>query len=80
MVSTSSIGSGKKVNVGQSFAKGMSALQTNEREKFVVTDESDTKKDAERISVFKMKDSDKTYIVYTFNEVEYSQDLVDSEN
>ena len=35
MLTTSSIGSGKKVNVGQSFATGMSALQTIEKEKFV---------------------------------------------
>lgn len=70
MVTTSSIGSGKKVNVGQSFASGMSALQTVQKEKFVVIDETGTKKDAERISLFKLKDSDKTYIVYSFNEVD----------
>ena len=70
MVTTSSIGSGKKVNVGQSFASGMSALQTVEKEKFVIVDESGTKKDAERMSLFKLKDSDKMYIVYTFNEVD----------
>lgn len=70
MVTTSSIGSGKKVNVGQSFASGMSALQTVEREKFVIIDEAGTKKDAERLSLFKLKDSDKTYIVYTFNETD----------
>ena len=70
MVTTSSIGSGKKVNVGQSFANGMSALQTVKKEKFVIVDESGTNKDAERISLFKMKDSNKTYIVYTFNEVD----------
>lgn len=70
MVTTSSIGSGKKVNVGQSFASGMAALQTVEREKFVIIDEAGTKKDAERLSLFKLKDSDKTYIVYTFNETD----------
>ena len=70
MVTTSSIGSGKKVNVGQSFANGMAALQTIQKEKFVIVDESGTNKDAERLSLFKMKDSDKTYIVYTFNEVD----------
>ena len=70
MVTLGSIGSGKKVNVGQSFANGMSALQTNEREKFVVIDDSGTKKDAERLSIFKLKESDKKYIVYTFNEVD----------
>ena len=73
MVTTSSIGSGKKVNVGQSFATGLSALQTVEKEKFVVVDESGTKKDAERVSLFKLKDNtEKTYIVYTFNEVDDS--------
>ena len=70
MVTTSSIGSGKKVNVGQSFANGMAALQTIQKEKFVIVDEGGTNKDAERLSLFKMKDSDKTYIVYTFNEVD----------
>lgn len=70
MVTLGSIGSGKKVNVGQSFANGMSALQTIEREKFVVVDDSGTKKDAERLSIFKLKESDKKYIVYTFNEVD----------
>lgn len=70
MVTASNIGSGKKVNVGQSFANGMSALQTVKKEKFVIVDESGTNKDAERISLFKMKDSNKTYIVYTFNEVD----------
>ena len=70
MVTTSSIGSGKKVNVGKSFANGMSALQTIQNEKFVVVDETGTKKDAERLSIFKLKDSDKTYIVYSFNEVD----------
>ena len=70
MVTTSSIGSGNKVNVGQSFANGMSALQTVQKEKFVVIDETGTKKDAERISLFKLKDNDKTYIVYTFNEID----------
>lgn len=70
MVTTNNIGSGKKVNVGQSFASGMSALQTVEKEKFVILDESGTKKDAERLSLFKLKDSEKTYIVYTFNEVD----------
>lgn len=70
MVTLGSIGSGKKVNVGQSFANGMSALQTNEREKFVVVDDSGTKKDAERLSIFKLNESDKKYIVYTFNEVD----------
>ena len=70
MVTTSNIGSGKKVNVGQSFASGMSALQTVEREKFVIVDETGTKKDAERLSLFKLKNSEKTYIVYTFNEVD----------
>lgn len=44
MVTTSSIGSGKKVNVGQSFASGMSALQTVQKEKFVIVDESGEKK------------------------------------
>ena len=70
MVTTSSIGSGKKVNVGQSFASGMSALQTVQKEKFVIVDESGEKKDAERLSLFKLKDTDKTYIVYTFNETD----------
>lgn len=70
MVTTSSIGSGKKVNVGQSFASGMSALQTIQKEKFVIVDESGEKKDAERLSLFKLKDTDKTYIVYTFNETD----------
>lgn len=70
MVTASNLGSGKKVNVGQSFANGMSALQTVKKEKFVIVDESGTNKDAERISLFKMKDSNKTYIVYTFNEVD----------
>ena len=70
MVTTSSIGSGKKVNVGQSFASGMSALQTVQKEKFVVIDETGTKKDAERVSLFKLKDNDKTYIVYSFNEID----------
>lgn len=70
MVTTSSIGSGKKVNVGQSFANGMSALQTVQKEKFVVIDETGTKKDAERVSLFKLKDNNKTYIVYTFNEID----------
>lgn len=31
MVTASNIGSGKKVNVGQSFASGMSALQIAKR-------------------------------------------------
>ena len=70
MVTTSSIGSGKKVNVGQSFASGMSALQTVQKEKFVIVDESGEKKDAERLSLFKLKDTDKTFIVYTFNETD----------
>ncbi len=70
MVTVNSIGSGKKVNVGQNFASGMSALQSVEKEKFVVVDDAGTKKDAERLSLFKLKDSDKTYIVYTFNEVD----------
>lgn len=70
MVTTSSIGSGKKVNVGQSFASGMSALQTVQKGKFVIVDESGEKKDAERLSLFKLKDTDKTYIVYTFNETD----------
>lgn len=70
MVTTSSIGSGKKVNVGQSFASGMSALQTVQKEKFVVIDETGTKKDAERVSLFKLKENDKTYIVYSFNEID----------
>lgn len=48
----------------------MSALQTVEKEKFVIIDESGTKKDAERLSLFKLKDNEKTYIVYTFNEVD----------
>ncbi len=70
MVTTTSIGSGKKVNVGQSFANGMSALQTSQREKFVIVDEAGTNKDAERLSLFKLKDMNKTYIVYTFNETD----------
>lgn len=70
MVTANNIGSGKKVNVGQSFASGMSALQTKEKEKFVIVDESGTKKDAERLSLFKLKENEKTYIVYTFNEVD----------
>ena len=70
MVTTSSIGSGKKVNVGQSFASGMSALQTVQKEKFVIVDDAGNKKDAERLSLFSLKDNDKTYIVYTFNEVD----------
>lgn len=70
MVTASNIGSGKKVNVGQSFAEGMSALQTVQKEKFIIVDESGTKKDAERLSLFKTKDNEKTYIVYTFNEVD----------
>ena len=70
MVTISSIGSGKKVNVGQSFASGMSALQTVQKEKFVIVDESGTQKDAERLSLFRLKDNEKTYIVYTFNEVD----------
>ena len=64
MVTISSIGSGKKVNVGQNFANGMSALQTVEKEKFVIIDDDGTKKDAERLSLFKLKDIEKTYIVY----------------
>ena len=75
MVTTNSIGSGKKVNVGQSFANGMAALQNVEKEKFVLVDESGTKKDAERLSLFKLKGSDKTYIVYSFNEVD-SNDMI----
>lgn len=70
MVTTSSIGSGKKVNVGQSFASGMAALQTVQKEQFVLVDESGVKKDAERMSLFKLKDVNKTYIVYTFNEID----------
>lgn len=70
MVTASNIGSGKKVNVGQSFANGMSALQTVEKEKFVIVDEGGVKKNAERLSLFKLKDNEKTYIVYTFNEVD----------
>ena len=70
MVTTSSIGSGKKVNVGQSFASGMAALQTVQKEQFVWVDESGVKKDAERMSLFKLKDVNKTYIVYTFNEID----------
>lgn len=70
MVTASNISNGKKVNVGQSFANGMSALQTVQKEKFVIVDESGIKKDAERLSLFKLKDNDKTYIVYTFNEVD----------
>ena len=62
MVTASNIGSGKKVNVGQSFASGMSALQTVQKEKFVIVDESGTKKDAERLS-----------LVYTFNEVDENE-------
>ena len=73
MVTTSSIGSGKKVNVGQSFANGMSALQTIEKEKFILVDETGTKKDAERLSLFKLKDSTKMYIVYTFNEIDENE-------
>ena len=79
MVTTSSIGSGKKVNVGQSFASGMSALQTVQKEKFVIIDESGTKKDAERLSLFKLKDNDKTYIVYTFNEVDENDMMSEQE-
>ncbi len=75
MVTTNNIGSGKKVNVGQSFANGMSALQTIQKEKFVIIDENGVKKDAERLSLFKLKDSEKTYIVYTFNEVD-SNDMI----
>ena len=60
MVTTSSIGSGKKVNVGQSFASGMSALQTVQKEKFVIIDESGTKKDAEQscaaVAIGKLKE------------------------
>ena len=70
MVTTSSIGSGKKVNVGQSFANGMSALQTVEKEKFILVDETGAKKDAERLSLFKLKDNQKIYIVYTLNEID----------
>lgn len=70
MVTTSSIGSGKKVNVGQSFANGMSALQTVEKEKFILVDETGTKKDAERLSLFKLKENNKIYIVYTLNEID----------
>ncbi len=73
MVTTNSIGSGKKVNVGQSFANGMAALQTVQKEKFVIIDEEGTKKDAERMSLFKLNNSDKTYIVYTFNEVDANE-------
>ena len=75
MVTVSSIGSGKKVNVGQNFANGMSALQTNEKEKFVVVDDSGTQKDAERVSLFKFSDTSKKYIVYTFNEVDDNEML-----
>ena len=70
MVTISSIGSGKKVNVGQNFANGMSALQTVEKEKFVIIDDDGTKKDAERLSLFKLKDNEKIYIVYTLNEID----------
>ena len=73
MVTTNSIGSGKKVNVGQNFASGMSALQTKEREKFVIVDDAGAKKDAERLSLFKLKGSEKTYIVYTFNETDENE-------
>ena len=68
MVTTNSIGSGKKVNVGQSFANGMAAVQTVQREKFVITDDAGAKKDAERLTLFKLVETNKTYIVYTFNE------------
>lgn len=70
MVSVDSIGSGKKVNVGKNFANGMSILHDVQKEKFVIVDEAGTKKDAERLSLFRLKDSEKTYIVYTFNEVD----------
>ena len=73
MVTASNVGSGKKVNVGKTFANGMSALQTVEREKFIIVDETGTKKDAERLSLFRLKDSDKTYITYTFNEIDENE-------
>ena len=73
MVTASNVGSGKKVNVGKVFANGMSALQTVEREKFIIVDETGTKKDAERLSLFKLKDADKTYITYTFNEIDENE-------
>ena len=73
MVTTTSIGSGKKVNVGKNFANGMSALQTVEREKFVLVDDAGTNKDAERLSLFKLNDTEKTYIVYTFNETDENE-------
>ena len=63
MVTTASIGSGKKVNVGKSFANGMAALQTIEKEKFVIVDDGGTNKDAERLSLFKLKDTDKTIVI-----------------
>ena len=73
MVTASNIGSGKKVNVGQSFASGMAALQTTQKEKFVIVDENGVKKDAERLSLFRLKDAEKTYIVYTFNEIDENE-------
>jgi len=75
MVTASNAGSVKKVNVSKNFANGMSALQTTQKEKFVLVDEGGEKKDAERLSLFKLKDVDKTYIVYTFNEVD-ENDLI----
>ena len=72
MVTVSGIGVGKKVSVGQSFVNGMSALQTNQREKFVIVDEAGTKKDAERLSLFKLSDNDKIYIVYSVDNSEDS--------
>ena len=70
MVNVGSIGSGKKVNVGKNFANGMAIMHDVQKEKFVIVDEAGTKKDAERLSLFRLKDSSKTYIVYTFNEVD----------
>lgn len=39
-------------------------------EKFVIVNEDGTKKDAELVSLFKLSDTNKKYIVYTFNEVD----------
>lgn len=72
MVTVGGIGVGKKVSVGQSFVSGMSALQTNQKEKFVIVDDDGTKKDAERLSLFKLNDSGKIYIVYSIDDNEES--------
>ena len=73
MVTASNTGSVKKVNVSKNFANGMSVLQTTQKEKFVLVGEDGEKKDAERLSLFKLKDNDKTYIVYTFNQVDENE-------